>query len=189
MVCYFRRMRGHASSNNSRNSDPVYDSAPPSWASRLPPIERRIIAGVETTPDWTRTSHGLFSGETRHYNLIARHISAPTLILTEYQSAELEGAILLACGEESVSCHEGVPSLIRGRSFRAVRSADLFFGGTISELAPGTYTTGDTIVDLASGRVFLELSLGGKTQVAVIGLFREGRLPSCVDWRVIERVS
>lgn len=182
-------MRGRSISNTSRNSDPVYDSTAPSWASRLPPIERRIIAGVETTPDWTRSSHGLFSGETRHYNLIARHISAPALILTDYQSAELEGGILLACGEGSVSCREGIPSIDKGRSFRVTRSADLFFGGTIFELTPGTYTTGDTIVDRNSGKVYLELSQSGKTQVAVIGLFKEGRLPSCVDWRVIERSS
>jgi hypothetical protein len=158
----------------------------PARASILPPTERRTIAGIETTPARLPTSEGLFSGQVRHYNLVARAISSPALTLAPYVSAELEGAILLACGEGSVDTREGVPSIVRGREFRVSRSADLFFGGTITELAPGMYSVGDTIVDRGSGRVYLELDRGGATHVGVIGLFMTGRLPSCVDWRVLE---
>lgn len=172
----------------SRNSDPIYGASLPNRASILPPTERRVIAGVETTQDYTRTDKGLFSREVRHYNSIVRAISAPALTLDAYQSAEIEGAVLLACGEGSVDLHEGLPSIVRGRSFRVARSADLFFGGTIDTLTPGTYSAGDTIVDRRSGRVYLELERSGTTYVGVIGLFMTGRLPSCVDWRVIEPI-
>lgn len=172
----------------SRNSDPIYGARLPSRASILPPTERRVIAGVETSQDCTRTDTGLFGREVRHYNLIAREISAPALTLDSYQSAELEGAILLACGEGSVDIREGLPSIARGREFRVFRSADLFFGGTINTLTPGKYSVGDTIIDRDSGRVYLELERAGTTYVGVIGLFMTGRLPSCADWRVIEPI-
>jgi hypothetical protein len=114
-------------------------------------------------------------------------VSAPALTLSQYNRAELEGAILLACGEGSVDLPEGIPTVAREHRFRVARTADLFFGGTITELTPGLYTAGDTVIDQRSGRVYLELTQHGETQVAVIGLFMLGRRPSCIDWRVIER--
>lgn len=179
--------QAHAASV-SRNSDPLYGASLPSRAGILPPTERRVLAGVETSRDYTRTDKGLFGREVRHYNLIAREISTPALTLDSYHSAELEGAILLACGEGSVDIREGLPSITRGREFRVARSADLFFGGPINSLSPGIYSVGDTIVDRRSGRVYLELEKAGITYVGVIGLFMAGRLPSCVDWRVIEPI-
>jgi hypothetical protein len=179
-------MKSSQPASTSRNSDPIYSARLPSRASTLPSTERRIISGIETGPARSSTNDGLFGGQVRHYNLVSRPVSSPALTLSPYVSAELEGAILLACGEGSVDTREGVPSMVRGREFRVSRSADLFFGGTITELAPGVYSAGDTIVDRASGRVYLELDRDGVTHVGVIGLFMTGRLPSCVDWRVVE---
>lgn len=182
-------MKHAPSRSTSRNSDPVYKATLPSSPPRLPPIERRTIAGIETAPDVCRTNSGLFGQEVRHYNLIARAVSSPAVTLEPYNRGELEGSVTLACGFGSVDQREGIPSLARGSIFRVTRSADLFFGGTIHELTPGVYVAGDTIVDKATGRVYLEFEKGGKTAVGVIGLFMTGRLPSCVDWRVMEAVS
>lgn len=179
-------MKGERVSSTSRNSDPIYAARLPARASFLPPHERRVVAGIETAPDYSRRREGLFGEQVRHYNLVAREISSPALTITPYVSAELEGAILLACGEESVSIREGIPTIVKGREFRVSRSADLFFGGTITELTPGDYSAGDTIVDKVSGRVYLELDNGRAIHVGVIGLFMAGRSPSCVDWRVVQ---
>jgi len=173
----------------SRNSDPIYGASMPSRPAMLPPTERRVIAGVETSHSCSKTENGLFGREVRHYNLIAREVAAPAVTLDSFQSAEMEGAILLACGEGSVDIREGLPSIARGCEFRVFRSADLFFGGTINTLTPGRYVVGDTIVDRGAGRVYLELDRAGATYVGVIGLFMHGRLPSCVDWRVIEPIQ
>ena len=182
-------MKYAAAQPASRNTDPVYKSSPPRSASMLPPVERRVIAGIETSPDYTRRETGIFGREVRHYNSIVRAVSAAPMTLTAYNSVELEGAIRLACGEDSVDVREGIPSISKGKMFRVSRSADLFFGGTIHRLIPGSFAAGDTVVDQRSGRVYLELTRDEELHYAVIGLFMTGRLPSCVDWRVIDRIS
>jgi len=170
----------------SRNSDPVYNSSMPRGVAILPPTERRVIAGVETGPDYSRTEPGIFGREARHFNLIARAVSASPIELSAYTAAELKGAVRLACGEDGIEEREGIPSIAQGASFRVVRSADLFFGGTINTLTPGSYVAGDTVVDRGRGRVYLELSRDDELHFAVIGLFMLGRSPSCVDWRVLD---
>ena len=120
--------------------------------------------------------------------MVARAVSAPAVTLEPYSRVELEGAVILACGDGSIDSREGVPSIRKGSAFRVARSADLFFGGTIFELRPGIYAAGDTIVDAKTGRVYLEFEQSGRTSVGVIGLFMTGRLPSCVDWRVLEAI-
>jgi hypothetical protein len=174
----------------SRNSDRSYDATLPQRPAVLPPTHHRVIAGVEMGRDSVPTEDDLFAGAVRHFNMVARHVSAQAITLTPLASAELEGALHLACGSGGVDIHQCIPSITSGRSFRVVRRADLFDGGTLSVLNPGVYTAGDTIVDRAHGRVYLELHHGERdTSVAVIGLFKEGRLPVCVDWRVTESAS
>jgi len=170
----------------ARNSDPVYNASLPSRVGVLPPTERRMVAGLETSRDESLRDFGLFGREPRHYNLIARMVSMPAVVLSPYNRVELEGSVRLSCGDESVDLHEEIPSIKKGCSFLVSRPADLFAGGTIVELTPGRYTTGDTVVDRATGRVYLELSQNGQTAVGVIGVFMRGRTPRCVDWRVIE---
>lgn len=188
MVIGCGAMKSHTSHHGARNSEPVYEAKLPSRLSALPSTERRIIAGVETTYHRSQGEGAIFGREVRHYNMIARGVSAPAVALSPYNAAELKGAVLLACGDESVDVREGIPSITRGACFRVARSADLFFGGTIKELSPGKYMAGDTVVDSKLGRIYLELLHDNKLSFAVIGLFTPGRVPSCVDWRVLERI-
>ena len=103
--------------------------------------------------------------------------------------AELTEALCLACGEDSIHVHEGIPSPTKGTSFQVSFSADLFLGRSAQTLEPGTYTAGHTVVDTNTGRVFLEFEGESRTVVGLIGLFMPGRLPTCVDWRVLKTCS
>lgn len=174
----------------SRNSDPSYNASLPARPPVLPPTYRRVIAGVEMARYLSPVREGLFGSEVRHYRMAARSVSAQSITLNPMASAELEGALHLSCGVGAAEVHHGIPSISSGRTFRVTRCADLFAGGTLSVLVPGVYTAGDTIVDRALGRVYLELYHGEKTaSVIVVGLFKEGHLPACVDWRVTEAVE
>lgn len=174
-------------SSFTRNSEPIYSASLPSRAGVLPPTVRRVIAGVETSRDFVPRRDLFFGRQVRHYNLIARAVSAQPITLSPLATAEVQGALQMACGVDAVDLRNGIPSLAQGRTFRVLRKADLFDGGTLSVITPGIYTAGDTVVDKALGRVYLELHHGEKmTSVAVIGIFKDGHLPACVDWRVVE---
>lgn len=170
----------------NRNIEPSYDLTMPSRDGILPDTALRVIGGVERGKSYVPNRRGLFENEVRHYNLVARPVSAQTVTLCPLTSAELEGAVRLACGSGAVDLHHGVPSPAVGSTFQALREADLFDGGSLSVLTPGVFSVGDTVVDVTTGRIFLELrAADGKQFFAVIGVFRDGHPPACVDWRVI----
>lgn len=167
------------------NSYPVYQAPHQGISGLLPSTSLGIKEGVETSRNYRRRDDGLFAKGVRHYNMVARHVSSPAVTLTPSIDGELREALCLACGDDALNVHEGIPSLTKGTSFHVSRSADLFLGGSAQTLAPGTYTAGDTVVDTEKGRVFLEFVGEKGTVVGLIGLFMPGHLPTCFDWRVL----
>jgi hypothetical protein len=168
------------------NSYPVYQAPHQHISGLLPPARLEIKQGVETSRNHQRSNDGLFANRVRHYDMVARHVSSPAVTLTPRIDAELREALCLACGDDALNVHEGIPSLTKGTSFQVSRPADLFLEGSAQTLAPGTYTAGDTVVDKEKGRVFLEFVGERGTVVGLIGLFMPGRLPTCIDWRVLQ---
>jgi hypothetical protein len=171
----------------SQNSNPAFETRLPAREPFLPPTHLRIIAGTEMHRNTALKdgSSELFGNATRHYRMTARGISAPAITLEPLAAAELEGAIRLACVDAEVTVMYGIPTPANGATFKVTRRADLFPGGNVEILEPGDYVAGDTIACDTHRRVYLELHHGSHTSIAVVGLFMSGRLPTCVDWRVI----
>lgn len=180
------RMKHNPALAISQNSNLASASGRVSRHSQLPPTYRQVIAGVEMhqAPGNGSLSSELFGKSVRHYRMTARAISAQTVTLETLTSAEIEGAVRLLCERSDIIKIFGIATPTNGTTFKVLRRADLFPGGSIDTLEPGVYVAGDTVACEKLRRIYLELHHGNTTSVAVVGVFMHGHLSACVDWRV-----
>ena len=173
----------------SQNTNKAFETRLSARPSSLPPTYHRVIAGVEMHRDSSRENlaSDFFGREVRHYRMTARHISAPAISLDPLAAAELVGAIRLLSEPSAVLITQGIPTPVHGTTFKVERRADLFPGGTLNTLEPGTYTAGDTVGCDRTRRIYLELKNGSTTSIAVVGVFMHGHPAASVDWRVTGR--